>query len=119
MNYYNYQQYYNDMYYYNLMVYNQQLQNNKKKYIKKYNSTYNSNKKKLNIPIVKLNKYYDYTKNNNNDNPPSVNVLLNYYWPNYYNEIKYKKNNMATKIKKQLIFEEKNKDWISFYQNNK
>ena len=114
--------YNNYFYYYNLMIYNQKLN-----YINNYNKNYiqNKNKKKykykyvnkMNIPIIKLNKYYDHTKNNKNDNPPSVNILLNHLWPEYYNNKKNEKKSLSNIIKKQLSFEEQNKEWIKFYNN--
>ena len=115
MNYYNYQ-YYTNLYYYNLMIYNQHLhynQNkirNQNKYKKKYKYV-----NKMDIPIVKLNKYYDHTKNKKSDNPPSVNILLNHFWPEYCYNKKHENKSLSQIIKKKIAFEEQNKAWFAFY----
>lgn len=91
--------YYQDYFYY-YYLYNcnlntidkktKQRQNKKKVYRKKQN--------KMDIPIYKLNQYYIHSNNDINSNSPSVDVLINHYWPNV--NIKYD-----------------NQNWIDFMNN--
>ena len=55
-------------------------------------------RKKIDIPICKLNKYYIHSNNDINSNSPSVDVLINHFWPNV--NIKYD-----------------NQNWIDFMNN--
>jgi hypothetical protein len=107
----------------NKKVYRPKLNNNKKKVYRpklnnnNTNNNYKTNiiKNQMNIPIYKLNKKSKIPYSN--ENIPSVNILLKYFWPEYYEKTN-KPDTFATKIKKQIQFEEKNKNWIDFYNNN-
>ena len=111
-NYYNYL-----IYNYNYMLYNNQYLLNMQ-----YYNYYNYYNKKQYKPKLKYTykKKYTYKTNINKiqiDNNLSYDdILLKYYWPEYYEEYK-KPQTLANLIKKKIQFEEKNKNWIDFYNN--
>ena len=93
--------YYQDYFYY-YYLYNCNLNtiNNKSSVKKQQNKkkVYRKKQNKMDIPIYKLNQYYIHSNNDINSNSPSVNVLINHYWPKV--NIKYD-----------------NQNWIDFMNN--